>query len=173
MFSGYEGMKRNDKGIKLDNDEILIWQFERNMTLPPGFPGKSSQILVQAEELGTNKEVLYMKMNARSLDKKDFFGKSDPYVIIAKKMDDGSWTNVHKTDVIKNTLNPDWSTFSMRLISLTSGKPSRTLRFQVWDWDNDGTSDFIGEFETTYDEIQSSNSINFNHSYFACLLSTH
>lgn len=97
-----------------------------------------------------------MKMHARSLDKKDFFGKSDPYVIIAKKMDDGSWTNVHKTDVIKNTLNPDWTPFSMRVISLTSGNPDRPLRFQVWDWDNDGTSDFIGEFQTSYSEIQSS-----------------
>lgn len=111
---------------------------------------------MEAEELGTNKEVFYMKMHARKLDKKDYFGKSDPYVIIAKKMDDGSWTNVYKTDVIKNTLNPDWAPFSMRVISLTSGRPERALRFQVWDWDNDGTSDFIGEFITTYVEIQTS-----------------
>lgn len=146
----------NSQSIKIYSNLTFMFQFERNLNLPPGFTGKSSQIVVQAEELGTNKEVLFMKMNARGLDKKDFFGKSDPYVIIAKKMDDGTWVNVHKTDVIKNTLNPDWTPFSMRVISLTSGNPDRPLRFQVWDWDNDGSSDFIGEFQTSYGEIQSS-----------------
>jgi Ca2+-dependent lipid-binding protein len=111
---------------------------------------------VNAEELGTNKELLFVKMNGRNLDKKDMFGKSDPYIIISKKMDDGTWTNVHKSDVIKNTLNPDWQPFSIRVASLISGNSERPLRFQIWDWDNDGSSDFIGEFTTSYTQLQSS-----------------
>ncbi len=93
-------------------------------------------------------------MNGRNLDKKDLFGKSDPYVTICKKMDDGSWTTCHKTDVIKNTLNPDWQPFSVRVASLTSLNNERTLRFQVWDWNSSGSSDIIGEFETTYIQLQ-------------------
>lgn len=132
----------------------VVSQFERKLELPPGFPGKSSSIIVCAEEIGTNKEILHIKMNGRNLDKKDMFGKSDPFVMICKKMDDGSWTNVHKTDVKKNTLNPDWQPFSVRVASLTSGNPERPLRFQVWDWNSSGSSDFIGEFETNYGQLQ-------------------
>ncbi|XP_021950663.1 copine-8 isoform X2 [Folsomia candida] len=133
-------------------------KFERKLELPPGFAssGKSSSIVVCAEEIGTNKEILHIKMNGRNLDKKDMFGKSDPYVTICKKMDDGSWTDVHKTDVIKNTLNPDWQPFSVRVASLTSGNPERLLRFQVWDWNSNGSGDFIGEFNTTYTQLQQS-----------------
>lgn len=110
--------------------------------------------MVSAEELGTNKEVLHLKLNGRNLDKKDLFGKSDPYVTICKLMDDGSWTVVHKTEVIKNTLSPDWQPFSIRVASLTSGNAERKLRFQVFDWNSNGSSDLIGEFGTTYIEIQ-------------------
>ena len=130
-------------------------QFERNLVLPRQFGGKNSQIVVVAEELGSSKEVVHIKLNGRKLDKKDFLGKSDPYIIISKLMEDGTWTNVHKTEVIKNTLNPDWRPFSVRVASLTGGTPERKLRFQCYDWDSDGSSDFIGEFEITYTELLS------------------
>lgn len=74
-------------------------------------------------------------------------------------MDDGVWTNVHKTDVIKNTLNPDWQPFSIRVASLISGNPERELRIQVWDWDSNGSSDFIGEFVTSHTQMQTSKNI--------------
>ncbi|CAG7668662.1 unnamed protein product [Allacma fusca] len=131
-------------------------KFERNMVLPPQFGGKTSLITVVAEELGANKEIVHFKINGRKLDKKDFLGKSDPYLVISKLMDDGSWAIAHKTEVIKNTLNPDWRPFSLRVASLTSSKPERNLRFQVYDWDSDGSSDFIGEFELTYLELLTS-----------------
>ena len=108
-----------------------------------------------AEELGSSKEVVHIKLNARKLDKKDFFGKSDPYIIISKFMEDGTWMNVHKTEIIKNTLNPDWRPFSVRVASLTGDSHDRKLRFQCFDWDSDGSSDFIGEFEITYGELLS------------------
>ena len=58
-----------------------------------------------------------MRFSARKLDKKDFFGKSgknfsrrsfrgtyiftiDPYLVISKSKEDGSWVKVHQTEVI-------------------------------------------------------------------------
>lgn len=95
-----------------------------------------------------------MKLNGRGLDKKDMFGKSDPFLTICKKMDDSSWTSVHKTETKKGTLNPDWKPVYLRVASLTGGNPERPLRLQVWDSDSDGSSDFIGEFETSYSQLQ-------------------
>ena len=38
--------------------------------------------------------------------KKDFFGKSDPYMEISRENLDGTWNAVHRTEVINNNLNP-------------------------------------------------------------------
>ncbi len=40
-----------------------------------------------------------MTMRAQKLDKKDFLGKSDPYLIISRQLPDGSFVSVHKTKV--------------------------------------------------------------------------
>jgi hypothetical protein len=73
--------------------------------------------------------------------------------VISKLLDDGTYSDVHKTEIIKNNLNPEWKLFTIRVASLTSGNLERKLRFRVLDWDNDGSSDLIGEFETTYTEL--------------------
>jgi len=132
---------------------IFEIQFEKPLELPKEFRNKTSTISIVAEELSGNKEVVHLKVNGRKLDKKDFLGKSDPYILISKMLDDGTYSQVHKTEVIKNTLNPDWKQFTLRVASLTGGKLERKLRFQVYDWDNDNSSDLIGEFETSYTQI--------------------
>ena len=38
-----------------------------------------------------------------------------------------------------------WPSFRISAQKLCSGDWERTLRFSVWDWDSDGTHDFIGE----------------------------
>ena len=65
-------------------------------------------------------------LGARKLKDKDFFGKSDPYVIISKPSTSGGFTVLRTSDtrqvrkwkidigflfVIQNTLNPDWDDF--------------------------------------------------------------
>ena len=47
-------------------------------------------------------------MQAHHVDKKDFFGKSDPYVDIFKVVK-GAKVLAYKTEVIKNTLDPKWA----------------------------------------------------------------
>lgn len=44
------------------------------------------------------------------LDKKDLFGKSDPYLEILRPSSQarGNWSLVHRTEVIKKTLDPNW-----------------------------------------------------------------
>ena len=113
-------------------------------------------MIVIAEELGSSNEVVHIKLSAAKLDNKDYFGKNnDPYIIISKLMEDGTWANVHKTEVIKETLNPDWRPFSMPVASLTGSSPDRKLRFQCHGGNHSGTTDFIGEFQITYAELLS------------------
>uniref|UniRef100_A0A3Q3WDF4 C2 domain-containing protein n=1 Tax=Mola mola TaxID=94237 RepID=A0A3Q3WDF4_MOLML len=94
-----------------------------------------------------------MQLCANKLDKKDFFGKSDPFLVFYRSNEDGTFTICHKTEVIKNNLNPVWQPFNIPVRALCNGDYDRTVKVDVFDWDRDGSHDFIGEFTTSYREL--------------------
>uniref|UniRef100_A0A8C5I050 Copine-8 n=1 Tax=Gouania willdenowi TaxID=441366 RepID=A0A8C5I050_GOUWI len=67
--------------------------------------------------------------------------------------EDSTFTICHKTEVIKNTLDPVWQAFKIPVRALCNGDYDRTIKVEVYDWDRDGGHDFIGEFSTSYREL--------------------
>uniref|UniRef100_A0A8C0ZA20 Copine family member 9 n=1 Tax=Cyanistes caeruleus TaxID=156563 RepID=A0A8C0ZA20_CYACU len=119
-----------------------------------GVPGKRcGTILLLAEELSNCRDIVTMQLCANKLDKKDFFGKSDPFLVFYRSNEDGTFTICHKTEVVKNTLNPVWQPFTIPVRALCNGDYDRTVKIDVYDWDRDGSHDFIGEFATSYREL--------------------
>uniref|UniRef100_A0A673LC61 Copine-5 n=1 Tax=Sinocyclocheilus rhinocerous TaxID=307959 RepID=A0A673LC61_9TELE len=119
-----------------------------------GIPGKNcGTIILSAEELGNCRDSATMQFCANKLDKKDFFGKSDPFMVFYRSNEDGTFTICHKTEVVKNTLNPVWQSFTIPVRALCNGDYDRTIKVEVYDWDRDGSHDFIGEFTTSYREL--------------------
>uniref|UniRef100_A0A9J7ZTV8 Copine Vb n=2 Tax=Cyprinus carpio TaxID=7962 RepID=A0A9J7ZTV8_CYPCA len=119
-----------------------------------GIPGKNcGTIILSAEELGNCRDSATMQFCANKLDKKDFFGKSDPFMVFYRSNEDGTFTICHKTEVVKNTLNPVWQPFTIPVRALCNGDYDRTIKVEVYDWDRDGSHDFIGEFTTSYREL--------------------
>ncbi|XP_020948182.1 copine-8 isoform X2 [Sus scrofa] len=119
-----------------------------------GIPGKKcGTIILTAEELNCCRDAVLMQFCANKLDKKDFFGKSDPFLVFYRSNEDGSFTICHKTEVVKNTLNPVWQAFKISVRALCNGDYDRTIKVEVYDWDRDGSHDFIGEFTTSYREL--------------------
>uniref|UniRef100_A0A8C6PV27 Copine 5 n=1 Tax=Nothobranchius furzeri TaxID=105023 RepID=A0A8C6PV27_NOTFU len=119
-----------------------------------GIPGKTcGTIILSVEELGNCRDYATMQFCANKLDKKDFFGKSDPFMVFYRSNENGTFTICHKTEVVKNTLNPVWEPFSIPVRALCNGDYERTIKVEVYDWDRDGSHDFIGEFTTTYKEL--------------------
>ncbi|KAI6072887.1 Copine-5 [Aix galericulata] len=116
-----------------------------------GIPGKKcGTIILLAEELGNCRDVATLQFCANKLDKKDFFGKSDPFMVFYRSNEDGTFTICHKTEVVRNTLNPVWPACA-RPPPPASGSPA--IKVEVYDWDRDGSHDFIGEFTTSYREL--------------------
>ena len=117
-------------------------------------------IFVVAEEVTSNKEYAKLQFAAKKLDKKDFFGKSDPFMVISRSslMVNGHVTNtvVHRTNVVKNNLEPSWNSFQISLRELCNGDLDRPIRFDVYDWDKDTESDLIGSFTTTFSKLKAS-----------------
>uniref|UniRef100_A0A8C5ADI4 Copine family member IX n=1 Tax=Gadus morhua TaxID=8049 RepID=A0A8C5ADI4_GADMO len=119
-----------------------------------GIPGKKCGVIIlSAEELSNCRDIATMQLCANKLDKKDFFGKSDPFLVFYRSNEDGTFTICHKTEVVKNTLNPVWQAFTIPVRALCNGDYDRTVKVDVYDWDRDGSHDFIGEFTTSYREL--------------------
>ncbi|XP_059507529.1 copine-2 isoform X2 [Stegostoma tigrinum] len=131
----------------------------RPLALTNGKPAGKGTITISAQEISDNR-VITLSMAGRKLDKKDLFGKSDPYLEFYKQEEDGKWMLVHRTEVIKNTLDPVWKPFSMPLVSLCNGDVEKAIKILCYDYDNDGGHDFIGESQTTVAKMsEASNSM--------------
>nr|XP_054369910.1 copine-6 [Mirounga angustirostris] len=115
--------------------------------------GKSTITIVAEEVSGTN-DYVQLTFRAHKLDNKDLFSKSDPFMEIYKTNGDQSDQLVWRTEVVKNNLNPSWEPFRLSLHSLCSCDGHRPLKFLVYDYDSSGKHDFIGEFTSTFQEMQ-------------------
>ncbi|KAH9363687.1 hypothetical protein HPB48_022221 [Haemaphysalis longicornis] len=89
-----------------------------------------------------------MQWNGKNLDRKDWFGKSDPYLEFYRISEDNSYTAVFRTEVIKTTLNPTWKPFKIQMRQLSGGDDDRSIRVACYDWDFGGGHELIGEFHT-------------------------
>ncbi|XP_036415768.1 copine-1 isoform X1 [Colossoma macropomum] len=122
------------------------------LQLKKGKPAGKGTITIVAEEVKDNRAIV-LEVEARNLDKKDLFGKSDPFLEFFRQDDDGKWLLVHRTEVIKNNLNPSWKKFTVSLHTFCSGDLNKPIKVHCSDYDSDGSHDLIGVFQTNVSEL--------------------
>ncbi|XP_006806436.1 copine-3-like isoform X2 [Neolamprologus brichardi] len=115
-------------------------------------PAGKGTITICAEEMTDNRVVAF-EVAARKLDKKDFFGKSDPFLEFYKQTETG-WQLAHRTEVVKNNLNPVWRPFQIPIQSLCAGDVEKPIKIDCYDHNNSGDHDFIGTFQASLSQIQ-------------------
>ncbi|XP_031584230.1 copine-3-like isoform X2 [Oreochromis aureus] len=115
-------------------------------------PAGKGTITICAEEMTDNRVVAF-EVAARKLDKKDFFGKSDPFLEFYKQTETG-WQLAHRTEVVKNNLNPVWRPFQIPVQSLCAGDVEKPIKIDCYDHNNSGDHDFIGTFQSSLSQIQ-------------------
>jgi len=116
---------------------------------------REQTITLMAEELLTSREVINLRLEGRSLDRKDWwgFGTSDPFLTILRAGEYGQWRVVHRTEVVKGNLNPCWHQIELTLSSLCNADHHRPLKLTVEDWNASGSHSMIGEVETNVDAL--------------------
>uniref|UniRef100_A0A8C5B0F5 Copine 3 n=1 Tax=Gadus morhua TaxID=8049 RepID=A0A8C5B0F5_GADMO len=124
----------------------------RPLILKNSTPAGRGSITIMAEEINDNR-VANFEVEARKLDNKDFFGKSDPYLEFYKQTETG-WQLAHRTEVVNNNLNPTWKPFRIPVQSLCGGDMEKPIKVECYDYDNDGSHDLIGSCETTLKRFQ-------------------
>ncbi|KAK3760019.1 hypothetical protein RRG08_064692 [Elysia crispata] len=110
-------------------------------------------INITAEECREGCELATMEFKAKKLDNKDFLSKSDPFLEISRLQSDGTWQVVHRTETVKDDLNPKWRPFTIPLHSMFGGHKDKIAKFNVFDWDDDGGHDLIGGFTCTFQDL--------------------
>ena len=103
-------------------------------------------IKIHFTESKSTQEKVNLHLRAHNVDKMDFFGKSDPYLVLFKQIN-GAWIQICKSEVIKKTLDPIWKPFQLTMQSLCDGNQETLIKFEVWDWDRGTKDDFIGSAE--------------------------
>ncbi|XP_014261553.1 copine-8-like isoform X2 [Cimex lectularius] len=131
------------------------------MTLKPRVKGSGDHrlgsLIASVEELSSSKDEVHIKLSGHNLDKKDWFGKSDPFLEIFKSTESGAYSLVYRTEVvskvIKVTLNPSWKEFCLPVRNLCNGDYDRSIKFVCYDWNRSGNHQLIGEFYTTLKDL--------------------
>ncbi|XP_053487174.1 copine-3 isoform X1 [Ictalurus furcatus] len=154
----------DNKTVDLSDDDFLgelectlgqivsSGKLTRPLILKNKRPAGKGTITIIAEEIKDNR-VVNFEVEARKLDNKDFFGKSDPYLEFYRQIDSG-WQLAHRTEVVKNNLNPCWRPFKIPLQSLCGADLEKPIKVECYDYDNDGSHDLIGIFETNMKRLQ-------------------
>lgn len=93
-------------------------QMTRSLLLKDQRPAGHGTITIHAEEI-TDTRVAKFEVSARRLDKK-FLWWSDPFLELYRKTETG-FRLAHRTEVVKNNLNPIWKPFRVPLRSLCGG----------------------------------------------------
>ncbi|GAB1601873.1 copine-3-like isoform X2 [Argonauta hians] len=125
-----------------------------------GKPYDKSLITISAEEISEKSELVQLSFRAKKLDNKDFLGKSDPFLEFSRQNSDGSWQVVHRTEVVKNNLNPTWKTIEIKSQTLCKGDKTAPIQINCYDWDSDGSHDMIGSCHMTLTEMMEAKSSN-------------
>ncbi|XP_020338647.1 copine-3 isoform X2 [Oncorhynchus tshawytscha] len=150
----------DNKSVDLKDDDFLgglectlgqivsSKKITRPLQLKKGKPAGKGTITITAEEIKDNRAIV-LEVEAKGLDKKDLFGKSDPFLEFFKQGDDGKWQLVHRTEVVKNNLSPSWKKFTVALQTFCNCDMSKPIKVTCYDKDEDTSSDMIGEFTCT------------------------
>ncbi|OMJ84943.1 hypothetical protein SteCoe_13851 [Stentor coeruleus] len=111
------------------------------------------KLIVRVEEVRQSKEKYMLSLRGVGLDKKDTFGKSDPYLVFYRSLGHNQWIEVKRTEIINDTLDPVWAPVGLTDHQLCNSDRSKPIKIECYDWDKVGSDEFIGSFETTLSSL--------------------
>lgn len=81
----------------------------------------------------------------------------DPFLVILRSNEDGSFSVVAKTEVVHGKQNPTWKPFTIRATTLCNGDFDRTIKIDCYDHRGDGGHKLLGTCYSTLRGLSSEN----------------
>lgn len=121
---------------------------------------KKAHLIVDVEELTSCKQVTTYRLSAVDLPP-SFCGLLNPSaaVHIYRSNEKGTLTIVHRSKAVPRTCNPNFKTFTQKLVTLCNGDLDRNIRFELIDHRLNLDRN-LGFFETTINALKSGHRSN-------------
>ncbi|KAI8603400.1 Copine-domain-containing protein [Dissophora ornata] len=102
-------------------------------------------IIVSAEEQSQSKRVISFNIEATNIAKQGLF-RSEPnsFFVIHRASENGVFSPIHQSPVVRSKINPIWPEFSMKDTQLCNGDPNRQLKIEVKKFKENGQHLTIG-----------------------------
>lgn len=74
-----------------------------------GVPNRDcGEIVIVTEEVQSCRQIAHIQFRAENLKRFSWLCSNDPFLVLSRSNEDGSYSVVAKTDVVKATQNPTW-----------------------------------------------------------------
>lgn len=110
------------------------------------------EIIIVTEELMSCKQIANIQFRAEKLTKLSLLSSNDPFLVISRSNEDGSYSVVTKTEHARSTQNPKWKPFTIRATTLCNGDFERNIKLDCYDYRSNGSHKLIG---TCYTNLRS------------------
>eukprot|EP01051_Picozoa_sp_SAG22_P021063 SAG22_NODE_4501_length_1249_cov_3.079130_1_plen_252_part_01 len=101
-------------------------------------------ITLTAEETGGANDEVHFAVQGMGLAALNFFGKSDPILVLHRAGADGTWVKVFESEAVKANCNPSWRPFAVSTKKLCNNEGGRPILVEVLDWEASGDHRPIG-----------------------------
>lgn len=110
-----------------------------------GIPNRNcGEIVIVTEEVTSCKMIAEIQFSAENLSKLGWICSNDPFLVISRSNEDGSYSVVEKTAPVLSTQDPVWKPISIRATALCNGDFDRNVKFDVYDHRSNGSHKLIG-----------------------------
>ena len=112
-------------------------------------------LLLVPELVCEDPSVVWMLLGTKSLRTDRLSLPPDPFVQILRRIADGSYCLVYRTNNLRRTRDAVWKTAPIPLQRICNGSPTAALKFEVWDLQDLQQDRLIGSVELTAEQLLS------------------
>ncbi|XP_076948306.1 protein BONZAI 1-like [Bidens hawaiensis] len=113
---------------------------------------KLGQLTMYAEVELVSKTTAELTFRCSDLDNKDFFSKSDPFLVISKYVASGATIPICRTEVLKNNLKPEWKPIFINISQV--GSKDSPLVIECFNYNSNGKHDLLGKTQKSLAELE-------------------
>lgn len=123
-----------------------------------GEPGQCGELLIRADELNEGqKEIIHLNCQGQHVCSPGIcsccYINIDPFLEFHRIYPDGSLQLVHRTEVQKNTINPEWKPVEISVRHLCEGSKDREFLIQCFNFKFTGKHSLLGSAHLSVNQL--------------------